>query len=172
MPGETPVLRVTGKSELICGGIGYRCVIGERGFTATHREGDRATPLGSYPLRECWYRADKIIKPETGLPLKIIRQDDGWCDDPTHPDYNKRVKLPFAASHEKLWRDDDTYDLIVPIGFNDDPVVPGKGSAIFLHLAKPGYPPTLGCVALSLPHMLEVLKRLDRDSRIVIAPES
>ncbi len=146
----------------------YRCAIGENGVTDTPQEGAKKTPLGDFPLRECWYRADRIAAPVTTLPLKIIRQEDGWCDAPSHPDYNRHVTLPFAASHERLWRDDHTYDIIVPLGFNDTDIVPGKGSAIFFHLAKPNYSPTLGCIAVSLPDMLKILAKVDKKTVMVI----
>ena len=146
----------------------YRCAIGENGVTDTPEEGAKNTPIGSFALRECRYRADRLSAPATTLPLKIIGQDDGWCDAPSHPDYNLHIKLPFAASHEQLWRQDHTYDIIVPLGFNDEDIVPGKGSAIFFHLVKPGYPPTLGCVAVALPDMLEILAKVDKTTRMVI----
>lgn len=149
----------------------YRCTIGRSGFASKHSEGDGTTPLGVFLLRECWYRADLLDEPQTGLPLKAIGKDDGWCDDPASPDYNKHVKLPFEASHEKLWRDDGTYDLIIPIGYNDGPIVPGEGSAIFFHVAKPDYSPTEGCVALAKPDLLEVLAHIAPDTHIDIKAE-
>lgn len=161
-------IEVISANQLLFDGKTYTCAIGEHGFTTIPKEGAKKTPLGNYPLRECWYRADRLAVPVTGLPLKKIQQDDGWCDAPEHPDYNHHVKLPFAASHEVLWRDDHTYDIIVPIGFNDTDIVPGKGSAIFFHLAKPGYTPTLGCVAVELHDMLEILAKVDEHTRIDI----
>lgn len=161
-------LRVVSNSEMIVDGKTYRIAIGKKGFAADKREGDNCTPLGTFLLREVWYRADKIAKPETNLPLKIIAQDDGWCDAPGHPDYNKHVKLPFAASHEKLWREDDVYDVVVPLGYNDDPPVAGKGSAIFMHVARPAYEGTEGCVALRLEELLELLVKIGPNDRIEI----
>src|SRR5579872_7615309 len=128
-------ITVNQTNSLVFQGKTYRCAVGENGFTDTPKEGGKATPLGVFPLRECWFRLDRLPRPETLLPLSVIRENDGWCDDPASPEYNRHVKLPFAASHEKLWHDEHTYDIIVPIGFNDDPVVPGMGSAIFLHIA-------------------------------------
>lgn len=161
-------IRVTGSDRLIFEGKTYRCTIGKNGFTGNHKEGSKATPLGIYPLRACWYRPDRLKTPLTSLPLHEIKKDDGWCDDPTHPEYNRHVKLPFPASHEKLWRDEHVYDLIVPIGFNDSPPAPGLGSAIFFHLARPDYSPTLGCVAVTLLDMLAILERVDVKTRMVI----
>lgn len=135
----------------------YRCAIGKGGFSDNKKEGDGCTPLGSFALRECWYRADKLGKPSTLLPVRIISKDDGWSDDPKAADYNRHVTLPYGFSHERLWREDDMYDLIVPLGYNDQPIVAGKGSAIFLHVARPGYEPTEGCVALAKADLLAIL---------------
>lgn len=163
-------LKVTG-NKLSFNGKTYRCAIGRGGFSANKKEGDGATPIGTFPLRACWYRADVLPAPKTGLPLTIIHKDDGWCDDPKSPYYNQHVKLPFAASHEELWRLDGTYDIVVPLGYNDGPVVPGKGSAIFLHVAKPGYTPTEGCVALARADLLTVLAHAGTGSTIEITAE-
>ncbi len=166
------IIEVTGANVLLFSGKRYRCAVGLNGFTTEPHEGAKKTPVGTFALRECWYRTDRLARPVTGLPLRGIRRDDGWCDDPAHPDYNRHVKLPFSASHEKLWRGDHTYDIIVPIGFNDTEIIPGKGSAIFFHLAKPGYSPTLGCVAVALPDMLAILGKLDSQSEIVITNQA
>ena len=95
--------------------------------------------------------------PATALPVRPLAEDDGWCDDPAHPDYNRPVKRPFPASHEAMWRDDHLYDIVVVLGHNDDPPRPPLGSAIFLHLAKPDYAPTEGCIALARPDLEAVL---------------
>lgn len=153
------MLRVKG-NQLIFNGKTYRCAIGKGGFAADKHEGDGCTPLGTFALRECWYRADRLKKPRTHLPLRIISAQDGWCDDPESPDYNKHVKLPYSFSHEELWREDHRYDLIVPLGYNDGPILPGKGSAIFMHIAAPGYTGTEGCVALAQEDLLEILPHL------------
>src|ERR1700744_5637129 len=126
-----------------------RCAIGPAGIGAKLREGDGVTPCGTFALREVFYRADRIAMPFTVLALWKTEPDDGWCDAPDDQNYNRLVKLPYAASAESLWRDDNVYDIVVVIGFNDDPVYAGKGSAIFLHLAKPDFSPTAGCVALA-----------------------
>src|SRR5687767_5495780 len=107
-------LRVTGNKLYFNDKI-YRCAIGKSGFSIAKREGDGATPTGTYALRECWYRAGRLEKPQTKLPLRIISQSDGWCDDPQSPDYNRHITLPHGAHHEQLWRDDHQYDLIVPL---------------------------------------------------------
>lgn len=138
-----------------------RCALGRTGLVVDKREGDGATPAGVFPLRRVLYRPDRVAAPETGLPVRPITADDGWCDDPGDPAYNRLVRLPYPGRHERLWRDDGLYDLVAVIGHNDDPVVPGRGSAIFLHVAKPDHAPTEGCVALAL----DDLRRLLADCR-------
>ena len=125
-----------------------RCALGAGGIRAIKQEGDGATPVGLLPIRRILWRADRGQRPATTLPAEPIAPDDGWCDDPTHRDYNTRIRLPHAARHERLWRDDAVYDVIGVLGWNDAPVVRGRGSAIFLHLARPGLAPTEGCIAL------------------------
>jgi L,D-peptidoglycan transpeptidase YkuD (ErfK/YbiS/YcfS/YnhG family) len=131
-----------------------RCAIGRSSIRADKREGDGATPIGSFPMRIVLHRG---AAPATGLAVAALAPHDGWCDDPSHPDYNTKVALPHAARCETLWREDHLYDLIVVLGYNDAPVVPGKGSAIFLHLARDGYAPTEGCVALARDDLVFVL---------------
>ena len=116
------------------------------------------SPVGTYPIRYVFYRPDRGNAPDTALPVIAMAPDDGWCDDPESPDYNRHIKLPFAASHEKLWRDDHVYDLVVVLGHNDAPPVAGMGSAIFMHLARDAYTGTEGCVALAKDDLLAVLK--------------
>lgn len=167
MQREIRTLLVEG-TQLSFNGKTYQIAIGKCGFSQDKREGDHCTPLGTFSLRECWYRADKLEKPQTSLPLRIIQQDDGWCDAPDDENYNRHIKLPYISSHEKLWRDDDMYNLIIPLGYNDAPIIAGKGSAIFMHVARPGYEGTEGCVALEQEDLLEVLKSVDSSSKIII----
>jgi len=161
-----PLIQVISAEKLLFNDKSYRCAIGPAGFTQDKREGDKATPVGEFALRECWYRADRVAPPQTKLPLRRIAESDGWCDAPEDLQYNRHVTLPYAASHEKLWLEDHTYDVMVPLGYNDDPIIPGKGSAIFLHVAKPGYTPTAGCVALALPDLLEVLRFCSLETKL------
>jgi L,D-peptidoglycan transpeptidase YkuD (ErfK/YbiS/YcfS/YnhG family) len=128
-----------------------RCALGPAGVTpaADKREGDGASPAGVWPIRRVLFRPDRGAAPATALPTAPIAHDDGWCDDPADPDYNRPVKLPHAGRCERMWRDDEIYDLVVVLGHNDDPPKAPMGSAIFLHLARPGYPATDGCVALN-----------------------
>ncbi|MCB2109260.1 MAG: L,D-transpeptidase family protein, partial [Rhodobacteraceae bacterium] len=132
------------------------------------REGDGATPVGEFPLRRVLYRADKVDAPRTALPRHPIAPADGWCDDPKDPAYNRPVILPYPGRCENLWRDDDVYDVVLILGHNDDPVLPGAGSAIFLHVAKPDFAPTEGCIALKLEDVVAVLSRCVPGDTIVI----
>ncbi len=138
-------------------GATYRASLGRGGVRADKQEGDGATPAALLELRRVLYRADRLGKPRTPLPVEPTARSDGWCDDPVHRAYNTHVTLPFEGRHELLWRDDPLYDVCVVLGWNDAPVVRGRGSAIFLHVARPDYAPTEGCVALSLRDLLAVL---------------
>jgi L,D-peptidoglycan transpeptidase YkuD (ErfK/YbiS/YcfS/YnhG family) len=129
-----------------------RAALGKAGTIAgaDKREGDNRSPTGVWPIRYVLYRPDVYPDgPATALEARPMAPDDGWCDAPDDAAYNRPVKLPYPASAERLWRDDPVYDLVVVLGHNDDPPVPGLGSAIFLHLARDGYPGTEGCVALA-----------------------
>lgn len=125
---------------------------------ALKREGDGATPIGCWPVLTVYYRADKIARPRTRLPVKIIEKDDGWCDDPLDRNYNRPVTLPYPASAENLWRDDHAYDLVVVLDYNFTRRSMNKGSAIFMHLAHDDGRPTAGCLALSEANLRAILK--------------
>jgi L,D-peptidoglycan transpeptidase YkuD (ErfK/YbiS/YcfS/YnhG family) len=145
-----------------------RAALGRGGLSATKREGDGATPIGVFPLRRLLYRADRLQMPRTGLPVSAIHPSDGWSDDPRDMLYNQAVPLPHPYSHERLWREDGLYDLIVPLGYNDDPPVPELGSAIFLHCARLDYSPTEGCVAVARDDLLMLLAECDAATEIDI----
>lgn len=145
-----------------------RAAIGPGGIAIKGGEGDGITPRGHFPVREIFYRADRIAKPLTTLPLRATAKDDGWCDAPADPNYNRLVKLPYRASAEQMWREDHLYDLVAVLGYNDDPVVPGKGSAIFLHLARPDFSATHGCVALTRDDWLAAIAQLRPGDQVVI----
>ena len=134
-------------------------------------EGDGATPVGRFPLRRVLYRPDRLVAPGGALPTAPLCPDDGWCDDPRHADYNRPVRLPHPAGCEHLWRDDPVYDVIVVLGHNDDPPTPGRGSAIFLHVARADFSPTEGCVALALDDLLNLLAGVEADTalRVVVS---
>lgn len=146
-----------------------RCALGKAGVRPAKREGDGATPAGTFIMRRLLYRPDRGAAPATRLPVTPIAADDGWCDDPADGAYNRPVKLPYRARTERLWRDDRLYDLLVVLGYNDDPAIAGAGSAIFLHVAAADYAPTEGCVALAPEDLRRVLADADATSRVVVA---
>ena len=156
-------------ATLTAGPRTVRCVLGPPGMTRNKREGDGATPVGTWPLRCVFYRPDRTARPRTGLPVYRIGPDDGWCDDPRDGHYNRPVKLPYPASAEALWRDDHLYDLIVVLGHNDAPVRPGAGSCIFFHLMRSDRSPTEGCVAIDRKDMLALLEQCGPNTVMQIA---
>jgi L,D-peptidoglycan transpeptidase YkuD (ErfK/YbiS/YcfS/YnhG family) len=148
---------VTPDGWLEIGARRYRAAIGKAGVRVHKQEGDQATPAGALPLRRVLFRADRVRMPAAKVPREPIAQDDGWCDDPYDAAYNTMVRLPYSGRHERLWRDDEVYDVIGVLGWNDAPVVRSHGSAIFLHVARRDLAPTEGCVALALKDLLDVL---------------
>lgn len=161
-------IEVSADGSLTWRGLIVRCALGKSGITPSKREGDGGTPVGCFALRRVLYRPDRLSPPVTALPVAAIAPDDGWCDDPAHPDYNRPVTLPHAARCEKLWRDDEVYNVVVVLGHNDDPPIAGLGSAVFLHVARPGYAPTEGCVALALDDLLALLKDCAPGDRLCV----
>lgn len=135
----------------------FRASLGRGGIRRDKQEGDGGTPSGALPLRRVLYRADRVARPDCAVPVEPLAPDDGWCDDPVHPDYNRMIRLPHPARHEALWRDDGVYDIIGVLGWNDQPAIRDRGSAIFLHVARPDFAPTEGCVALALPDLRYLL---------------
>jgi L,D-peptidoglycan transpeptidase YkuD (ErfK/YbiS/YcfS/YnhG family) len=137
-----------------------RCALGPAGVmpAADKREGDGASPAGVWPIRRALWRPDRGPPPQTAVALAAMGHDDGWCDDPADPAYNQPVTLPYPASAEAMWREDGIYDIVVVLGHNDDPPVPGMGSCIFLHLAREDYSPTQGCVAVSREDLEDLLR--------------
>jgi L,D-peptidoglycan transpeptidase YkuD (ErfK/YbiS/YcfS/YnhG family) len=133
------------------------CALGRSGIAYLKREGDGATPAGRLRLVSLYARRDRIIGPRTGLPIRPMRKHDGWCEDKRHGRYNCPIRLPSAAGHESMWRDDRLYDIVGVLDWNFRPRVRGRGSAIFLHLCRPGFKPTAGCIALRLPDLKRLL---------------
>ncbi len=151
----------------------YRCALGRSGVRADKTEGDGSTPAGRFFLRRGFYRGDRISKLETGLPVREISPRDGWYDDSGHADYNRLIviaadRAAAETRHEKLWREDHLYDLVVEIGHNDNPPRAGLGSAIFIHVAAQDFTPTEGCVAIALKDLLAILKDCDAGTAIRI----
>jgi len=146
----------------------FRASIGKSGVIADKKEGDGGTPLGAFTIREIYYRPDRINPKDihTDFPLIKLNPNDGWCDDPTAPEYNTPVTLPFKPSHEELWREDHIYDIIAVLSYNIDPVIKGKGSAIFLHIARDNYSGTAGCIALKKEDLLKFLSEFKHEDKI------
>lgn len=156
------------KGFLVAGTAIFPCALGRSGIRIDKREGDGGTPRASLPLRRVLWRADKGPRPRTLLPVRAIRPRDAWCDDAADRRYNRLIDRPPGEAQERLTREDDLYDVIVELGWNDAPVRRGRGSAIFWHLARPGFTPTAGCVAVKREVFAKVLPRLARHCRILV----
>ena len=143
--------------------------LGRGGILANKREGDGGTPSGTFHPRQLWWRADRHTRPKTHLPARPIRPEDAWCEDPNDRHYNQPLRLGHGQAGDRLTRDDHLYDFIVEIDHNTAPRVVGRGSAVFLHLARANFAPTAGCVAMTKSAMLRLLENLGPDTRIVIS---
>ena len=153
---------------LVAGGVQIPVAIGRSGILANKREGDGGTPRGRFRLVRLWWRPDRAPRPRTGLPVRRIGRQDGWSEDPNDRRYNQPIVVPQGRPGDRLWRDDRLYDLIVELDHNTRPRVAGRGSAVFIHVARAGYEPTAGCVALQAPRLLRLLERVGPGTRIVI----
>ncbi|CAN7672041.1 hypothetical protein LJR090_001703 [Bosea sp. LjRoot90] len=153
---------------LIAGSATFPCALGRSGIVVTKREGDGGTPRAKLPLRRVFYRADRLPRPSSLLPVRAITPRDAWCDDQNDRRYNRLIDRPPGKAEERLARADHLYDVIVELGWNDAPVQRGRGSAIFWHLARPGFTPTAGCVAVTRGIFGKVLPRLARRCAIVV----
>ena len=151
---------------IILGSLTFPCALGPAGPVARKRESDGATPAGRWKMQGIFYRADRISRPVTSLPVRAMRSSDGWCDAPEDRNYNRLVAMPYASSAENMWRDDHIYDLVVTLDHNACPRIRGGGSAIFIHLARDGYTPTQGCVALQF-HDLRMLLEASRPGTVL-----
>jgi L,D-peptidoglycan transpeptidase YkuD (ErfK/YbiS/YcfS/YnhG family) len=153
---------------LITGAGRVPVALGRSGIRANKREGDGGTPRGRFRPRRLWWRADRAVRPKTLLPVRRIRQNDGWCENPLDRRYNRPVLLPESGPGDRLWRSDHLYDFIIELDHNTRPRVAGRGSAVFIHVARPGFGPTAGCVALDAGNLRRLLQRLGPRTRIVI----
>ena len=150
-------------------GLGrFACAVGRAGLTTNKIEGDHKTPVGEFKFTKIYYRKDRLGEMIFQIPFANIRENDGWCDDPKSKLYNQHIQFPFDASAEKLFRNDDLYDLLVVINHNTDPIVPGKGSAIFLHINKPNFEGTEGCIAIEKENIIELAKEIDLTTKLII----
>jgi len=153
---------------LTAGQFSLPVALGRGGIKANKREGDGGTPRGSFRLKRLWWRADRHPRPATLLPVRRITPDDGWCEDPADRHYNRPVKLPAGSTADRLARKDDLYDFVVEIDHNTRPRIAGRGSAVFVHVARPQFKPTAGCVALDIGSLRRLLARLGPRTRIVV----
>jgi L,D-peptidoglycan transpeptidase YkuD (ErfK/YbiS/YcfS/YnhG family) len=154
---------------LVAGPLALPVALGRSGIKANKREGDGGTPRGSFLLRRLWWRADRMARPRTRLPVRPIRSNDGWCEDPQDRRYNRPVEVPKRSPMDRLWRADALYDLVIEISHNTRPRVAGRGSAVFVHVARPKFAPTAGCVALEAKALRRLIERLGQRTRIDIA---
>jgi L,D-peptidoglycan transpeptidase YkuD (ErfK/YbiS/YcfS/YnhG family) len=146
-----------------------RAAIGAASVSSAKHEGDKATPAGTFPLPFGMYRQDRIKLPNTGLPVTPMQEGHAWVDDPNDPKYNQLVELPYPAHVEEMWRADGIYDLLVVVGYNMNPTRPGAGSAIFLHIARPNFAPTEGCIAIERGALLNLIPLLGPASTLTIS---
>jgi L,D-peptidoglycan transpeptidase YkuD (ErfK/YbiS/YcfS/YnhG family) len=161
-------IEIYSSGKAVFRGKEYQCAIGKNGITENKIEGDGKTPIGCFEIRKVLYREDKTDIPQTKLSIEEIQENDAWCNNVNDKNYNQQIKLPYNASHEKLWRDDEVYDIVVVLGFNDNPIISGKGSAIFIHIARYDYSPTAGCIALKKEDLLKILKDCDKNTLVCI----
>jgi L,D-peptidoglycan transpeptidase YkuD (ErfK/YbiS/YcfS/YnhG family) len=145
-----------------------KCAVGKRGITIKKKEGDNKTPAGIFSFKSVFYRKDRIIKIKTDLKKFIIKKNMGWCDDPNSRLYNKLIKFPFNFKAEKLWLNENIYDIIIIINYNTKPIVKKKGSAVFLHIAKKKYTGTRGCLAISKKNMLLLISKIHIKTKLSI----
>jgi L,D-peptidoglycan transpeptidase YkuD (ErfK/YbiS/YcfS/YnhG family) len=149
-------------------GCAIPVALGRGGLKANKREGDGGTPIGTFRPLRLWWRKDRHTRPTTALPVRAIRHSDGWCEDPASRHYNQPIRLAAESNADRLLRADHLYDFIVEIDQNTRPRIAGRGSAVFLHLARPGFAPTAGCIAMTHASMLRLLVRLSKRTRIII----
>ena len=146
----------------------FRCAIGKAGIKKKLREGDNITPKGTYQITRIYYRKDRIKKIKTKIKLSKIKKNFGWCDQPDSKFYNRLIDIPNKLSHEKLYRKDNIYDVIIVLNYNMYPTIQYKGSAIFIHVAKRNFTPTKGCVAISKKNLLYLIERISKKTKIII----
>ena len=146
----------------------FQCSIGKSGFSKNKKEGDGCTPVGTFYIENVYYRADKIRTLETNINKVRINKIDGWCDDPTQKEYNQLIRFPYNFSAEELYRDDSLYNIVCVLNYNTNPIIPGLGSAIFIHVANDEYASTEGCIALKQEDLTFLLGLIDKDTEIIL----
>ena len=161
------LIRLKNKDKLIIDDFKFKCCIGKNGVKKQKIEGDNSTPKGIFTIGTFYYRKDRAIKPFTNLKTKIIKPNIGWCNDSKKKSYNREIKIQKKIRYEKLFRQDHKYDYLIVINYNTKKIIPGKGSAIFIHLTK-NYHPTAGCIALKKQDFIILLKLINNKTKIVI----
>ena len=156
------------KNYLTYNKLKVKCAIGKKGIGYKRKEGDLVTPRGQFKIKYILYRKDRV-KISTKLKKKIIKKNMGWCDDPISEQYNKLVKLPFVYKHEKLFKKENTYDIILVLDYNMRPIKKNKGSAIFIHIAKNNFKRTKGCIAIKKNHLLKMIKEIKPNTKVIIS---
>jgi L,D-peptidoglycan transpeptidase YkuD (ErfK/YbiS/YcfS/YnhG family) len=146
----------------------FRCALGKAGIKKKEKEGDNVTPKGIFKITSMYYRPDKIKNIITAVKKIKIKKNIGWCDDPNSHFYNQQISLPNKFGHEKLYRNDSLYDLILVLNYNTNPIIKNKGSAIFIHVAKKNYKRTKGCIALKKKHLIELISKIKKNTKIKI----
>ena len=156
------------QGRLAAGPFALPVALGRGGIKANKREGDGSTPRGAFRLKRLWWRADRHPRPATLLPVRRITPDDGWCEDSSDRHYNQPLKVPKGSDADRLARADDLYDFIIEIDHNTRPRISGRGSAVFIHVARPRFAPTAGCIALEIGALRRLLARLGPRTNIVV----
>jgi L,D-peptidoglycan transpeptidase YkuD (ErfK/YbiS/YcfS/YnhG family) len=146
----------------------FRCALGKAGIGKKKIEGDSITPRGKFNIVKIYYRSDRVKKIFSKYRLIKISKNMGWCDDPNSKSYNQLINLPTKYTHEKLYRKDNVYDLLIVLNYNMRPIFKNKGSAIFIHIARQNYKKTSGCVAIKKPHLIKLIKTIKKNTKVVI----
>tara|TARA_S200000501_G_C20721278_1_gene698574 strand:- start:309 stop:800 length:492 start_codon:yes stop_codon:yes gene_type:complete len=154
--------------KLIIDKYRIKCAVGKRGIGEKKREGDKITPVGKFKIRSILYRKDRAIRIKSKITKLSIKNNMGWCDDPKSKKYNKLIKFPFKGHAERLYRKDNTYDIILVLDYNTNPVRKGKGSAIFIHVAKKNYTNTLGCIAVNKRNLKKIIRKINKSTIVNI----
>ena len=157
------------KHQLLYKGYKLKCAIGKSGIVSTKKEGDLATPMGTFKLGDLYYRKDRNKSLKCKIKKIIIKKNMGWCDDSRSTKYNQKINFPFQYGAEKLYRKDKIYDLFINIKYNTDPIIKKKGSVIFLHIVNNKYKPTKGCIAVSKKDFLTLLPLINKKTKISIS---
>jgi L,D-peptidoglycan transpeptidase YkuD (ErfK/YbiS/YcfS/YnhG family) len=146
----------------------FRCSLGKAGIGKKEKEGDKITPIGTYKIVKIYYRNDRVKKIVSNFKLVKIKKNMGWCDDPKSKKYNQLVKIPNKYGYEELNRKDSIYDLVLVLNYNMKPIIKNKGSAIFIHIANKNYKKTAGCIGLKKSHLINIIKKIKKNTKVII----